>query len=65
MSTMDRAIGEVVKGGELADKAAAQVTRLDELGGTLLESVQAFKLPEGLVQEAPAARDSRDSRRVA
>jgi methyl-accepting chemotaxis protein len=65
MLTMDRAIGEVVKGGELADKAAAQVTLLDELGGTLLESVQAFKLPSGLVHEAASTRDGRDSRRVA
>ncbi|MCK7579681.1 MAG: methyl-accepting chemotaxis protein [Chromatiales bacterium] len=30
MVTMDRTIGEVVKGGELADKAAEQVTHLDE-----------------------------------
>ena len=58
MITMDRAIGEVVKGGEMADKAAAQVTRLDELGGTLLESVRAFTLPEGLVQ-TPTVRDNR------
>ncbi len=58
MITMDRAIGEVVKGGEMADKAAAQVTHLDELGGTLLESVRAFTLPEGLVQ-APTVRDNR------
>ncbi len=59
MLTMDRAISEVVKGGELAEKAAAQVTLLDELGGTLLESVQAFKLPEGLVRDVPVTRDSR------
>ena len=48
IATMDRAIGEVVKGGELAEKAAQQVTHLDELGVQLLGSIQAFKLPAEL-----------------
>jgi methyl-accepting chemotaxis protein len=48
IATMDRAIGEVVKGGELAEKAAQQVTHLDELGVQLLDSIQAFKLPAEL-----------------
>ena len=48
IATMDRAIGEVVKGGELAEKAAQQVTHLDELGVQLLGSIQAFKLPADL-----------------
>jgi methyl-accepting chemotaxis protein len=68
MATMDRAIGEVVKGGELADKAAEQVTHLDELGGELLESVQSFKLPETYVKESQAAvaeRAANGSRRAA
>jgi methyl-accepting chemotaxis protein len=63
MATMDRAISEVVKGGELADKAAEKVTHLDELGGQLLESVQAFKLPADLVKQIAAA--GRDTRRAA
>ncbi len=54
MSTMDHAIGEVVKGGELADRAAEQVTHLDELGELLLQSIQAFTLPEDLLKEAGA-----------
>jgi methyl-accepting chemotaxis protein len=61
MATMDRAIGEVVKGGELADKAAEEVTHLDALGGELLESVQAFKLPETYVKESKAAVAERAS----
>lgn len=63
MATMDRAIGEVVKGGELADKAAEKVTHLDELGGQLLASVQAFKLPADLVKQIGEA--GRDTRRAA
>jgi len=46
VAAMDRAIGEVVKGGELATKAAEHVTHLDALGSALLDSVQAFKLPD-------------------
>ena len=52
--TMDRAIGEVVKGGELAEKAAQQVSHLDELGGQLIESVKTFKLPDELLRETGA-----------
>jgi methyl-accepting chemotaxis protein len=67
MVTMDRAIGEVVKGGELADKAAEKVTHLDELGGQLLQSVQAFKLPEEMLKEVAAAaeRSMHETRRAA
>ncbi len=46
IATMDRAIGEVVKGGELVEQAARQVTHLDELGGQLIASVQTFTLPQ-------------------
>lgn len=63
MTTMDRAIGEVVKGGELADKAAQQVTHLDALGEQLIESVKAFKLPEELLKEIGSGE--RDARRAA
>jgi methyl-accepting chemotaxis protein len=59
ISTMDRAIGDVVKGGELAEKAAQQVTHLDELGGELLESVQSFKLPEEQLQAGRAGASRR------
>jgi methyl-accepting chemotaxis protein len=55
IATMDRAIGEVVKGGELAEKAAQQVTHLDELGVQLLGSIQAFKLPSELLDLRKAA----------
>jgi methyl-accepting chemotaxis protein len=67
MATMDRAISEVVKGGEMADEAAAKVTHLDELGGELLESIQAFILPESYVRESQAdvAERTADDRRVA
>lgn len=67
MATMDRAIGEVIKGGELADKAAEQVTHLDELGDELLKSVRTFKLPESYVKESEAAVAERGggSRRAA
>jgi len=55
MATMDRAIGEVVKGGEMAEKAAQQVTHLDELGGALLESVETFTLPDEYRRSGAAA----------
>lgn len=48
IATMERAIGEVVKGGELAETAAEQVSNLEKLGNELYESVQTFTLPEGL-----------------
>src|SRR5262245_366693 len=44
--TMEKAIGEVVKGGELAEKAAEQVSGLEKLGSELYQAVQAFTLPE-------------------
>jgi hypothetical protein len=50
---MERAIGEVVKGGDLAEKAAAQVSGLEKLGGDLHDAVQAFTLPEEARAEAP------------
>jgi len=53
MTTMDRAINDVVKGGELAEQAAQQVTHLDELGEELLEAIGAFKLPEDVIREQP------------
>jgi methyl-accepting chemotaxis protein len=65
MATMDRAIGDVVKGGELAERAAAQVDGLGQLGDELVTAVQAFKLPEGLLK-APERQPGRvDTRRVA
>lgn len=66
IATMDRAIGDVVKGGELAEQAAEQVTHLDELGGNLLTSVQSFRLPDELVAEIAAGeRAAGANRRVA
>jgi methyl-accepting chemotaxis protein len=44
--TMEKAISEVVKGGELAEKAAEQVSGLEKLGSELYQAVQAFTLPE-------------------
>lgn len=58
IATMERAIGEVVKGGEMAEKAAAQVSGLEKLGNALYESVQTFTLPE-------SERSSTSARRVA
>ena len=63
MSTMDNAVGEVVKGGELADSAADQVTHLDELGEQLLQFIGAFKLPPELLEKAGV--DNAADRRVA
>lgn len=66
IATMDRAIGDVVKGGELAEQAAQEVTHLDELGGDLLASVQTFRLPEELVGDLAAGeRPAGAQRRVA
>lgn len=52
IATMDKAIEEVVQGGELAEAAARQmdevestVTELDAVGQQLLQAVQAFKIP--------------------
>jgi methyl-accepting chemotaxis protein len=65
-ATMERTVSEVVKGGELADKAAAKVAHLDELGGELLESVQVFKLPEEALKQAGVVEQAvRDSRKAA
>ena len=63
--TMDRAIGDVVKGGELAEQAAQQVLHLDELGGDLLASVQTFKLPEEYLRDSNPAESVNAARRVA
>lgn len=63
--TMDRAIGDVVKGGELAEQAAQQVMHLDQLGGDLLASVQTFKLPEEYLRESSPAETVTAARRVA
>ena len=59
--TMERAIGEVVKGGELAEKATSQVSLIDKLGEGLLGAVRAFKLPAELLQQTaqPAAAEAR------
>lgn len=46
MATMDRAIGKVVFGSELASKAAEQVNQLERLGDELVKSVHAFKVAE-------------------
>lgn len=52
IAAMDQAIAEVVEGSELAEQAATQINRnqemmamLDTLGNQLLDSVRAFKLP--------------------
>jgi methyl-accepting chemotaxis protein len=56
IATMERAIGEVVRGGELAERAAAQVSGLEKLGGDLHDAVQAFKLPEEARADVPLRR---------
>jgi methyl-accepting chemotaxis protein len=56
IATMERAIGEVIKGGELAERAAAQVSGLEKLGGDLHDAVQAFTLPEEARAVAPLLR---------
>jgi len=58
MTTMDRAINDVVKGGELAEQAAQQVTQLDELGEELLEAIGAFKLPDDVMEESGGGGES-------
>ncbi len=58
IATMERAIGEVVKGGEMAEKAATQVSSLEKLGNDLHASVQTFTLPED-------ERGTRDNRKAA
>jgi methyl-accepting chemotaxis protein len=59
MATMDRAISEVVKGGELAEQAAKQVTHLDELGEQLIASVRAFTLPSEYAKADGSAANRR------
>jgi len=58
ISTMDKAIEEVVQGGRTAEQAAQQmekagetVERLDALGGELLKAVGAFKLPQSTLDD--------------
>ena len=54
------------KASSLAEKAARQVTHLDELGGQLIESIQAFTLPAELVTESAAVqRRAGEARRAA
>jgi twitching motility protein PilJ len=65
IATMERAIGEVVKGGELAERAAAQVSGLEKLGGDLHDAVQAFTLPEEARAEVQTRRAEPPLRRAA
>ena len=55
IATMDRSITEVVKGGELAELAAAQVRALEKIGQELSGAVSAFKLPQAYTAQSPAA----------
>lgn len=59
IAAMDQAIEEVVEGSELAEQAATQINRnqemvatLDALGKELLEAVRAFKLPAESLSES-------------
>jgi twitching motility protein PilJ len=62
IAAMDQAIAEVVEGSELAEQAATQINRnqemvamLDALGNQLLDAVRAFKLPpEQVAEDEPA-----------
>jgi twitching motility protein PilJ len=63
IAAMDNAIEEVVDGSELAEQAATQIRRneemvamLDALGKQLLDAVRAFKLPAELMQSDSDAR---------
>ncbi|MDH3670791.1 MAG: methyl-accepting chemotaxis protein [Gammaproteobacteria bacterium] len=53
-STMERSITQVVKGGELAELAAAQVRALAKIGQQLTVAVSAFKLPQAEAAQSPA-----------
>lgn len=57
MATMDRAIGKVVHGSELASKAAEQVNQLERLGDELVKSVHAFKVGDGAERDAPVVHE--------
>lgn len=63
--TMERAISEVVKGGELAEKATSQVSLIDKLGEGLLGAVRAFKLPAELLQHTAQSAAAETARKVA
>jgi twitching motility protein PilJ len=63
IAAMDQAIEEVVEGSELAEQAATQIKRneemvatLDTLGKDLLDAVRAFKLPAEHAARADADR---------
>lgn len=65
IAAMDQAIEEVVEGSELAERAATQMKRneemvgtLDALGNRLLEAVRAFKLPPEYLSEQSEASNS-------
>lgn len=68
IAAMDQAIEEVVEGSELAERAANQMQRneemvdaLDGLGKRLAEAVRAFKLPPEYVAEGSARVESSSS----
>lgn len=70
IATMDKAIAEVVRGGELAERASATMDQteqtvavLNQLGDELRASVNAFKLPE--TKELPRQAAGRAARAVA
>lgn len=63
IAAMDHAIEEVVGGSELAEQAATQINRnqemvaaLDALGKQLLDAVRSFKLPSEYVIEAEPSK---------
>jgi twitching motility protein PilJ len=67
IAAMDEAIGEVVEGSELAEQAATQINRnqemvttLDALGRQLLDTVRAFSVPaEYVASPEPASKSIR------
>jgi twitching motility protein PilJ len=68
IAAMDQAIEEVVEGSELAERAASQMKRneemvdaLDGLGKRLLEAVRAFKLPAEYVAEGSTRAEQSSS----
>jgi twitching motility protein PilJ len=68
IAAMDQAIGEVVQGSELAERAATQMKRneemvatLDTLGKRLLDAVRAFKLPADYIPQGANRVDAAKS----
>jgi twitching motility protein PilJ len=66
MAAMDEAIEEVVEGSELAEQAATQINRnqemvttLDALGKQLLDTVRGFNLPAEYVAQAEPTKSIR------